>query len=336
VNITGAINFTQFWTPNFDLESVTIGEILNDLSIASNIVGQVENWFSAFFVNGGLTNLLNVNETISIEGGNQTTNITIGSGSAPVVVDVSAGVEAVIAWITANFQSEVQSLFPQYNFTFTTGSTWVPPVVVGGGNSTVNGTGSNGTIGGDNSTNSSNGTIGGDNSTNSSNGTVGGNNSTLNGTGSGSAPGLNTTTNMSSSSYTFTFDNYVLPSGCAYVAGSNDSIRCSSGNNRGVTFTFAEINEFWDFSAQTSCSDAQSTLASCQSNTVITDLNTCLRLSYYNTFQLASDTFIYGWLSYDLVAQNALFGRCQVESNGFSVSASEYSAAFTFAFPNIN
>jgi len=166
-----------------------------------------------------------------------------------------------------------------------------------GGNSS-----SNGTIGGDNSTNSSNGTIGGDNSTNSTNGTIGSGNSSLNGSGSGSAPGGNATLNMSSSSYQFTFENYAVPVGCGYVSGSNSSISCTSGNSRGVTFTFAEINEFWDFSAQQSCSDAQSTLSSCQSNTVITDLNTCLRLSYFNTFQLASDTFIYGWLSYDLVA----------------------------------
>lgn len=102
VNLTGAVNFTQFWSPNFDLESVTIGEILADLSIASNVVSQVENWFSAYFVNG-VSSFLGGNETISIEGGNQTTNITIGSGSAPIVVDVSANVEAVIAWITANF-----------------------------------------------------------------------------------------------------------------------------------------------------------------------------------------------------------------------------------------
>jgi hypothetical protein len=107
VNLTGAINFTEFWTPNFDLESVTIGEILTDISIASNIVSQVETWFSAFFgANGGLDSILGgfSNETISIEAGNMTTNITLGTPSgAAVVVDVSANVEAVIAWITANF-----------------------------------------------------------------------------------------------------------------------------------------------------------------------------------------------------------------------------------------
>ena len=302
VNLTGAINFTQFWTPNFDLESVTIGEILTDLSIASNIVGQVESWFSAFFVNGGLTNLIGgfANETISIESGNITTNITTGIPSgAAVVVEVSAGVEAVIAWITANFQSEVQALFPQYNFTFTTGATYIPVIA---GNSSSNGTiggsnSTNGTIGGSNSTN---GTIGGDNSTNATNGTDSGNSTLPGGSGAGSTP--NATLNMSSSSYQFTFENYAVPSGCAYASGSNDTITCSSGNSRGVSFTFTELNEFWDFSAVTSCSDAQNTLSSCNANTVITDLNTCLRLTYFNTFQLASDTFIYGWLSYDMVA----------------------------------
>lgn len=236
VNITGAINFTEFWSSSFDLESVTIAEVLTELSVASNIVVQVESWFSAFFVCGGLNDFFG-NSTISFESGNETTNITLGVPSGnDVVVDVSANVEAVIAWITLNFQSEVQALFPQYNFTFSTGTTYIPPVVVGGGNSTNN----NGTIGGDNSTNgtiggdnSTNGTIIGDNSTNSSNGTIGGNNSTSNGTGSGSGSGLNVTVNMSSSSYVFSFENYAVPSGCAYASNSNNTIVCSSGNTRG-------------------------------------------------------------------------------------------------------
>jgi hypothetical protein len=147
--------------------------------------------------------------------------------------------------------------------------------VIGGDNSTTNGT-----IGGDNST--VNGTIGGNNSTlngtvngtvngtaNATNGTavngtdnnstLNGTNSTLNGTGSGSGISI-PLLNMSSSSYQFTFENYAVPSGCAYDTDSNATISCSDSNFRGCSFSFVELNEFWDFSAQTSCSDDQGTL----------------------------------------------------------------------------
>jgi hypothetical protein len=103
VNITGVVNFTQFWSPNFDLDNVTIGEILADINIASNVVVQVESWFTAFFINGGLDAFFQ-NTTLEIEGGNLTTNISTGMPNGNVVVvDVSASVEAVIAWITTNF-----------------------------------------------------------------------------------------------------------------------------------------------------------------------------------------------------------------------------------------
>lgn len=54
LNVTGQINFTDIWSPSFDLESVTIGEILNDINTASNVITQVRVWFSTFFVNGGI------------------------------------------------------------------------------------------------------------------------------------------------------------------------------------------------------------------------------------------------------------------------------------------
>jgi hypothetical protein len=72
------------------------------------------------------------------------------------------------------------------------------------------------------------------------------------------------------------------------------------------------------------------------SNSVITDINTCLELALYNQFQLAQETVIYGWLSYDVVARNAIFGVCQSSSNSFSGVASQFSSAFGFSFPNIN
>lgn len=111
-NVTGAISFTDFWSPDFDLESVTVGEIINDLSIASNIVSQVEVWFTSFVVEGASL-LTGADATILIESGVETTTISTGAGSVnPIVVNVPQNVEAIIAWITANFQSEVQALFP--------------------------------------------------------------------------------------------------------------------------------------------------------------------------------------------------------------------------------
>jgi len=58
VNVTGVVNFTQFWKADFDLESVTIGEILADISIGSNIVSQAEAWFTSFFASGDIEALL--------------------------------------------------------------------------------------------------------------------------------------------------------------------------------------------------------------------------------------------------------------------------------------
>lgn len=130
--------------------------------------------------------------------------------------------------------------------------------------------------------------------------------------------------------------NYTLPSGCAYTDNTNLTVKCSDGNSRGVTYTFAEINNYWAMSALESCTDIQAEYASCEANSVLSNLSTCLKLSVYNVYQQDNNTPIYGWLSYDAVARNALFGRCESESNGFLVSSINFSAAYTFDFPNIN
>ena len=194
-------------------------------------------------------------------------------------------------------------------------------------NSTVNSTiiDNNSTLNVSNETNStSNGTIV-DNST--SNGTVV-DNSTTNGTAIVNSTGSTGTVDL--------FVNYVLPSGCLFTDATNTTIRCSSGNARGVTFTLAQVKEYFNITALEVCADYSSVASSCTSNTVINDMNTCLRLSLYNKFQLAQETVFYGWLSYDVVARNTLFGRCQSQSSSFTAVSEKFSASFSFDFPNIN
>lgn len=296
--------------------------IKEDLNIASNVVSQVEGWFASFFVNGGINAILGQNTTFVIESENgEMTNITTGSGSSSVVLEVSDQVESIVAWITANFNQELSSILSQYNITFTSGMI----------SAQVNSTEANSTM---NSTNSTSG----------NNGTVVDTNSTLNGSNSTNSSSNNNGTEVNSTTGTGSgntgvvdlFVNYTLPSSCVFTDATNDTVRCSSGNSRGVTFTIAQVSEYFNTTALEVCSDYTTAASSCTSNTVITDFNTCLRLSLYNQFQLAQETVIYGWLSYDVVARNTLFGRCEAQNNGFNGTSANFSTGFTFDFPNIN
>lgn len=313
IQINGTANFTQFWKPEFDLDTVSLAEIKNDLSIASNVVVQVEGWFTSFFVNGGVDAILGQNTNYVITGENgESTTISTGSANNTVTLNVPNTVEAIVAWITANFNSELTSILSQYNITFTDGA---PVMVNGTNNSTDNSTEGN---------NSTNGTIIDNNGTD--NGTIIDNNGTeTNGTGVGSGSGS-----------IDLFVNYTLPDGCAFTDDNNDTVRCSSGNARGVTFTLAQVKEYFNSTALEVCSDYTDVLASCSTNQIINDLSTCLRLSLFNKFQLAQETVIYGWLSYDVVARNTLFGRCEAETNNFNGTSEQFSSGFTFDFPNIN
>lgn len=229
---------TQFWRPEFDLDTVSIGQIKRDLSIVSNIVVQVEGWFTAFFINGGVDAILGQNTTYVIEGDNgQVTNITTGTAENTVTLNVPSQVEAIVAWITANFKSELTSILAQYNITFSSGIS--VSVEVNSTNSTDNSTSV------DNSTD--NGTVIDNNSTD--NGTIIDNNSTQidNSTGSSGSIDL--------------FVNYTLPDGCLFTDDSNDTVRCESGNARGVTFTIAEVKEYFNSTALEVCSDYSAVLA---------------------------------------------------------------------------
>lgn len=239
-----------------------------------------------------------------------------------MTINVSSQVEAIVAWITANFNSELSSIFSQYNITFNSGVSVTVPIV--DTNSTSNETeGNNSTDNGTEGNNSTdNGTIIDNNGTDNGNSTNNGTEIDNNGTGSGSGS-------------IDLFVNYQLPEGCQFTDDSNLTVRCSSGNSRGVTFTIAEIKEYFNTTALEVCSDYTEVVSRCESDTVIGDFNTCARLSLFNKFQLAQETVFYGWLSYDAVARNTLFGRCQAEGS-FAAVSEQFSGAFTFDFPNIN
>ena len=244
----------------------------------------------------------------------ESTTISTGTAENTVSLSVPNQVEAIVAWITSNFNSELTSILSQYNITFTAG-----------GAVQVNSTETNSTQNeteGNNSTD--NGTIIDNNGTD--NGTIIDNNGTeTNGTGTGSGSGS-----------IDLFVNYTLPDGCSFTDDNNDTVRCSSGNARGVTFTLAQVKEYFNSTALEVCTDYTDVLSSCSTNSVINDLATCLRLSLFNKFQMAQETVIYGWLSYDVVARNTLFGRCQAENDSFNGTSEQFSSGFTFDFPNIN
>lgn len=97
-----------------------------------------------------------------------------------------------------------------------------------------------------------------------------------------------------------------------YLNDLKESIRCTPGNDlrRGVTFSITEVESFWRSGALDVCSKYESVQTDCLKNTVINDIDTCLRLSFYNKFLLDQQTAFYGFLSYDAIARNTLYGYC--------------------------
>jgi hypothetical protein len=237
------------------------------------------------------------------------TNSTSGNSTLPVVIPPEDN-----STVSTNGTEVVNSTVPVVNTT--TGTTSNTTVV---DNSTVDTSGNSSTLGGATGDAPTVNTTTTDNSTSTDNST--------------------TTTTDNSTTVVVPFSwatNYVLPTGCAYTDATHVAVKCSNGGVfRGVTYTFAELNEFWDFDAVSSCQDIQTVYASCLVNKVITNLSQCLRLSYYNTFQLNNDAEIYGWLSYDSVARVALLQKCSAVT-GFTVTQANLDAAYAFNFPNLN
>ncbi len=82
------------------------------------------------------------------------------------------------------------------------------------------------------------------------------------------------------------------------------------------------------------CSNFTEVETQCAGLTAI-DRVTCLKLSFYNVFVLDQYRIIYGWLSYDIIARNTLYGRCLSQTEGFSSISEDFSDAFSFNFANL-
>jgi len=82
------------------------------------------------------------------------------------------------------------------------------------------------------------------------------------------------------------------------------------------------------------CVDAQTSYTQCLSNTVITDIDICFRLTFYNTFQLATDTVIYAWLYFDSASEQFIYSKCSELSN-FNLTQDQFTAGQQFPFEKL-
>jgi len=125
------------------------------------------------------------------------------------------------------------------------------------------------------------GVVNNSNNSNSTNGTNG-----TNGTGNGTGPtnGTNGTNSTNSTLGFFNSGNYSVPSKCGMsIFGGDVSINCYESVLREVTYNFNELNNFYESNLlNETCSGAQLAYTQCLSNTVITDIDVCFRLSFYN------------------------------------------------------
>ena len=265
------LNFTDIWTAVYDLDTINIVLIIADLESSSSLVGDCRSWFSAYFgMNGFITLDITYSQYMSQHG------------------SISSNLQDIINYIKNNIEKEIAVLCPQCNFTFPMP---VYPAPVDNCNSSANlsnatnstGSGSGITPG----LNDTNGTDMGSNSTmNSTNSTMNSTNSTMNSTDN-STMGNNSTDNSTSNSTNssmvekYSSSNYTLPSSCSY-SSDMESVTCTEGVMRTVTYSFMQINSYWMNSLNNVCTNAAAQYFSCTGNTIITDISTCFRLTFFN------------------------------------------------------
>lgn len=105
---------------------------------------------------------------------------------------------------------------------------------------------------------------------------------------------------------------------------------------RSVTYTIDNANEFWVMDLENACADAQLKYNGCQTNTVISNSNTCFYLSYYNAFQLHGDAKFYGFLYFDSSALASAHDYCSTTYKGqFSLTLAQFKSGFQFPFGTI-
>jgi len=100
------LNFTDIWSPIYDLSQITVAEVVADLNGSSSIIVNTTSWFHMFFGPNGLVTL---NTTLSMQQANQTTNTSFG-------INIPVGLEAIVAWITMEVKQEINKLCPTCNF----------------------------------------------------------------------------------------------------------------------------------------------------------------------------------------------------------------------------
>lgn len=93
-----ALNFSDFWSPVYDLEFVSLDIVLSDLNSASSIVNNCTTWFGHFFGLQGFVTL-------------KTTRVMFSTY-------ISSDLSIIIDYIKMSVEDEVRRLCPQCNFSF--------------------------------------------------------------------------------------------------------------------------------------------------------------------------------------------------------------------------
>jgi hypothetical protein len=144
----------------------------------------------------------------------------------------------------------------------------------------------------------------------------------------------NTTNSTNVADIVWSGASYQLPTACSFSDSTNSTVDCSTGVMNTATFTFTDFNLFWSSDLNTTCTNAQTSYTQCLSNTIITNMNTCLQETYYDYFMLANDKKFYGIMQFDSYVRGLVYGYCSSASS-FAVSENQFTAALEFPFGTI-
>lgn len=102
MNVT-TLNFSAIWLAEYDYPECELAVVLSALNQTSTIVGDTQSWFVQFFGSEGLVTL-NVREEASTEEESSSSEavveLTTSGGAVVSAVNVPAGMEHIVAWIT--------------------------------------------------------------------------------------------------------------------------------------------------------------------------------------------------------------------------------------------
>jgi len=101
---------------------------------------------------------------------------------------------------------------------------------------------------------------------------------------------------------------------------------------RKVKYDFDSMNDFWQHDLDDMCANTHKAYNGCQTNTVITNNDQCLRLSLYNYFQMTKTQWAYGWMSYDKNASSKFHAYCSKKVSGWKLSYSGFQEGLKFNF----